>query len=79
MRPPANIFAGGGHDNHDGTGYVPAAFPVTRNILIENNTIIDSPGPPLDAWACENVAIRNNRIIAEKAKNCDIQGEKSYD
>jgi hypothetical protein len=41
------------------------AHPLFRNILIEDNRIIDSHGPVLSLGACQGVVVRGNRIEAD--------------
>ena len=58
LREPANLFIGSGVDDHP--GYVPTPYLVTRNVLVEGNTIIDSPWASLGMWSAKNVVVRNN-------------------
>ncbi len=60
LREPADLFIGGGVDDH--SGYMPTSYPVTRGVLVEGNTITDSSWTPLGAWSCRDVVIRNNTI-----------------
>ncbi|NQU43607.1 right-handed parallel beta-helix repeat-containing protein [bacterium] len=39
-----------------------------RNILIEDNTIVDSPSPSIELVGAGNVVIRNNRQLAESGE-----------
>ena len=44
----------------DGKKFVP--IPENRNLLIENNTIIDSPGAAIFLFAADDITLKNNKI-----------------
>jgi len=59
--PPA-IFAGGGHSDREERGYAGVAYPVARNIIIENNTIENDTFTGIGIWSAKNILIRNNKF-----------------
>jgi hypothetical protein len=56
---------------HDGSviyvsadiGGTPTAYPLLQDILIENNTFTETPGPVMEAASFHNLIFRNNRIV----------------
>lgn len=63
LRPPADLFVGGGVEP-PGKKYAPVPNPVAAFVLIENNTVRETPGPALVLWSCRNVVARGNTFVS---------------
>ncbi len=46
----------------------PGDYPVHHQVLFENNTFIDTPGLALFLSGCEDVVVRNNRLVGCNAE-----------
>ena len=63
LRPPADLFIGGGIDPQKGD-YYPSPYPIIRNVLVEGNTIKNSQWQAIAVWSAKNIIVRNNSIFA---------------
>lgn len=60
---PAALFVAAGYDPNEKQGFTPAAYPVLRKILIENNRIEDTPWAAIGILSASGVVVRDNRIV----------------
>ena len=67
---PSALFVGAGYDPNEKQGFAPAAYPVLRNILIENNRIEDTPWAAIGILSASNVVVRDNRIVNSNTDPC---------